>query len=125
MRLKLDENLGRRAAEALERAGHDVATVVGQQMPSASDLVLIEACRDEGRCLLTMDLDFANPFRFDPTARPGIAVLRPRGANSVLSIGDVVQTFVRALEHRGVHGRLWIVEFDGIREYAPESKGRV
>ena len=37
---------------------HDVATVVEQSMMAASDSTLIEHCRDEGRALVTMDLDF-------------------------------------------------------------------
>ncbi len=76
MRLKLDENLGRRGRELFERAGHDVATVAAQRLTSAADREVIEACRREGRCLVTLDLDFANPLRFKPSDYPGISVTR-------------------------------------------------
>jgi hypothetical protein len=32
MKLKLDENFGRRCVDVLSDAGHEVATVAGQQM---------------------------------------------------------------------------------------------
>ncbi|MGH9405589.1 MAG: hypothetical protein ACRD3D_07115 [Terriglobia bacterium] len=34
---------------------------------SATDQALIETCRREGRCLLTLDLDFSNPLVFRPS----------------------------------------------------------
>ena len=75
MRIKLDENLGDRGADILRKA--DVATVVEQGLVSVSDDSLIEICRAERRSLVTLDLDFSNPLRFDPTRYPGVAVLRP------------------------------------------------
>lgn len=66
MRLKLDENLGARGAELLRAAGHDVATVYEQKLGSANDVRVLEVCVGEKRCLVTLDLDFANPLAFPP-----------------------------------------------------------
>ena len=76
MKLKLDENLGQSAAEVLRQAGHHVTTVLGQGLCATPDVALIDVCRAEGRCLVTVDLDFGNPLVFDPKRYSGIAVLR-------------------------------------------------
>ncbi|MGQ9556196.1 MAG: DUF5615 family PIN-like protein, partial [Anaerolineae bacterium] len=76
MRLKLDENLGKKAAEPLQQAGHDVATVSSQRLSGVEDRTLIETCRREARCLVTLDLEFGNPLLFKPSDYPGIVVLR-------------------------------------------------
>lgn len=65
MKLKLDENLGQAAVKLLKKAGHDVATVVEQKLSSASDHHLIQVCKEEDRCLVTLDLDFSNPLVFN------------------------------------------------------------
>ena len=66
MKIKLDENLGGRSAAVFRQAGHDVLTVGDQRLRGADDRTLIDICRTEQRCLVTMDLDFANPFIFRP-----------------------------------------------------------
>lgn len=78
MRLKLDENLGRRWAEQLRLAGHDVHTVHDEGLAGAADRDVIAAAVDERRVLVTMDLDFANPMRFPPGDTAGVVVLRDR-----------------------------------------------
>jgi hypothetical protein len=42
MRLKLDENLGKRGQSILESAGHEVSTVPHQRLGGASDEELID-----------------------------------------------------------------------------------
>ncbi|MFO8006424.1 MAG: DUF5615 family PIN-like protein [Candidatus Brocadiia bacterium] len=122
MRLKLDENLGRDCATLLRAAGHDVATVPGQSMESASDRDLIATCRDEGRCLVTHDLDFANPLLFPPSQYAGIAVVRLPHNPSLEDILAGLRTLSHALAEDDIHGKLWVVQRGRIREYCPDDR---
>ena len=121
MKLKLDENLGDRGRALLVAAGHDVATVPQQQMGAASDAALIAACRSEGRALVTLDLDFANPLDYRPSEYPGIAVLRLPKDTSPSDLLQTMQTLAGGLETNAITGQLWIVEKGRIRIYQPED----
>lgn len=121
MKIKLDENLGRRAAERLSQAGHDVATVPQQRLCSASDRQIIQVCRDEGRCLVTMDVDFGNPLLFQPASYPGIVVLRLPARVQPEHLPLALNRLIGRLAHAEVAGKLWIVEIDRVREYQPET----
>ena len=76
MRLKLDENLGAREQALFRAAGHDVETARSERLSGTSDDSIYEACCLEGRCLVTLDLDFADPLRFPARRCAGIIVLR-------------------------------------------------
>lgn len=117
MKLKLDENLGLRGKAILVGAGHDVCTVVEQSLVGYEDRAFIERCRTEGRDLVTLDLDFANPLVFLPSKYPGIAVLRLPPKPSHADLLSLVQTLANALENDPIEGKLWIVEPARIRIY--------
>ena len=121
MRLKLDENLSREAGEIFREAGHDTETVIGQGMAGFSDQRVIAACQSEQRCLVTLDLDFANPLIFPPIQFYGIAVFRlpPRSSYGDLLI--VCRTLLVALGQKNIQGKLWIVQKNRIREYQTET----
>ena len=49
MKLKLDENIGRRGLDLLTGAGHDAMTVRDQHLQGISDEVLFDVCVRERR----------------------------------------------------------------------------
>lgn len=121
MLLKLDENLGRSAAALLGQAGHDVATVAGQGLCSATDREIIRVCTSEGRCLVTLDLDFADPVAFPPHLHAGVAVLPLPRKPDPGSLVDLLATLAAALASRPIGGKLWIVERGRVREHEPKG----
>jgi hypothetical protein len=62
MLLKLDENFGKRCEGVSKSFGHDVTTVLSQNLSGTDDRKLISICHTEIRALVTLDLDFSNPF---------------------------------------------------------------
>jgi len=111
---KLDENLPADAQRLLLDAGFDAMTVFEQGLHGRPDSDVARVCRDEGRVLVTLDLDFANVRAFDPTAHPGIIVLRPSRQDRL----SVVRLLERALEHlrrESVAGHLWVIGDDRLR----------
>jgi predicted nuclease of predicted toxin-antitoxin system len=123
LRIKLDENLGYRGAAMFRSAGYDVATVFEEKLTSASDERLSAACHSEGRCLVTLDRDFANPFLFDPAQYSGIAVIRlPAKVTEDLLI-EAIEVLIAGLAKRDIRGRLWVVQRGRIREYSPQDGG--
>jgi uncharacterized protein with PIN domain len=117
MKLKLDENLGRLVAELLRGRGHDVQTVPDEGLCAAPDEDLIQVCRSERRCLVTLDLEFGNPFLFTPAEYAGIAVLRLPRKRSPGDLVETVETLMSALWREDPVGKLWIVQKGRIRVY--------
>lgn len=121
MHIKLDENLGLRGADIFRAAGHEVSSVFEQGLTSAPDEDVADVCRREGRCLVTLDLDFANPLRYNPRLYTGIAVIRmpPKATPKILY--DIVHRLAGAMSNTNITGKLWIAQQTGIREYQPEN----
>lgn len=90
MKIKLDENLPARLVDILSAAGHDVDTVLDEGLQGCDDDQIWSAACQEGRFLITQDLDFSDTRVFTPGAHPGILLLRLR-TPGVLTITKHVQ----------------------------------
>ena len=119
MRIKLDENLGPSTAKLFRDHGHDVETVPEERLSGTDDANLYDVCIAEGRTLVTLDLDFADPIRFRSSRGPGIAVLRLHGAASTALLATLARTLNDALSKQDIRGRLWVVELGRIRIHEP------
>ena len=121
MKWKLDENFGLRTVHLLLDAGHDAETVLQENLSGASDEALFEVCVSEDRCLLTLDIDFADVLRFPPQRTAGIAVLRLPKNPSLRLLETVVGNLLRFLAVETIRGRLWIVEPGRVRVHDDSS----
>ena len=70
MKLKLDENLSRRAADLIRAAGHDAATVFSQGVRGAADETLFDVCGRESRALVNWIAILAKCFAIRPLPPP-------------------------------------------------------
>ena len=120
MRLKLDENLGSRWADFFSGFGYDVQTVVREGLGGANDSTLFETCVRERRCLVSLDLDFADVLRFPPRVTAGIAVLRMQHWNPNELLRILMALLLGGLQTDTIAGRLWIVEVNRIRIHEPD-----
>jgi hypothetical protein len=121
MKFKLDENFDVRLVPLLAQGGHDVDTVRAERLCGSPDETIYETCRETGRILITLDLDFASPFRFPPEGTEGIVVIRP--PRPVLpAIKATLVSVLADLTSKPLKGLLWIVEPGRIRVYDPHDE---
>jgi len=114
MRFKLDENLPVEATHLLRAAGHDTSSVVDQRLEGATDEALDQICRDEGRVLVTLDLDFSDIRGYPPAQSPRRIVLRV-SSQEKSHVLAVLQRICTILQAESPTARLWIVEDERMR----------
>ncbi len=114
MNFKIDENLPAEAAEILNSIGFSADTVADENLLGAKDETVATASRQEGRILVTLDLDFANIRAYPPGEHTGIIVLRVKRQDKATVLAYVRRLAV-ALTPRNPGGELWIVDGNRIR----------
>jgi len=72
-------------------------------------------CCGEQRCLVTLDLDFADVTRFPPEKSDGIVVIRVPKNPSILLLKKLINQLLQSLSNMPVENSLWIVEVGRIR----------
>jgi len=83
-------------------------------LEGSTDHALDLVCRDEGRILLTLDLDFSDIRSHPPARSPGRIVFR-LSTQEKRHVLAVVEKLCAALEDENPTARLWLVEDERIR----------
>jgi predicted nuclease of predicted toxin-antitoxin system len=78
MKIKLDENIPHRLAGILQGMGHEVDTVQEEGLAGRDDASVWENARQQGRFLITQDLDFSDVHQFAPGTHHGLLLVRLR-----------------------------------------------
>jgi predicted nuclease of predicted toxin-antitoxin system len=95
VRIKLDENLPNRLVPLLTELGHDVDTVLDEQLAGRDDAVVWEAAQTHGRFLITQDLDFSDARKYVPGTHHGLLLVRlPQPGRAALF--DRISTLFRS-----------------------------
>jgi predicted nuclease of predicted toxin-antitoxin system len=110
---KVDENLPQEAVDLLAGLGFDAVSVRDQGLAGSLDDVVLEVCANEGRALVTLDLDFSD-IRMIRAIEAGVILLRlsSQDRESVLS---VLKRLGPVLEQEQLRHSLWIVEPNRVR----------
>lgn len=122
MNFKLDENFGERTQHLFKAAGHDVQTVQSQSLGGCADQRLYEMCCIEKRCLITMDMDFADVIRFSPSLSSGIVVFRTPRNPSLGLLEQLANQFLKTAFKIPIERRLWIVEPGRVRIHQSQTE---
>lgn len=120
MRFKLDENLPEILVPDLAAAGHDVSTVLQQQLTGAPDPSLAAVAAKEGRVIATFDLDFADIRRYPPGTHPGIVVFRLH-SQDIISCHAAFARLLANVAEADITGNLLVVEDQRIRIRRPSA----
>lgn len=113
-KFKVDENLPTEVATILASAGHDALTVPQQLLGGQPDPNIAAVCQNEGRAIITLDLDFGDIRAYPPAAYSGIIVLRLARLDKVNILASI-QRLLPLLASEPLGGKLWIVEDANVR----------
>ena len=120
MKIKIDENLPARIADILAQHGHDADTVPQEGLEGRKDHDVWTSAQEQGRFLLTQDLDFSDVRKYEPGTHHGLLLLRLRlpGRQALI---ERVKQILADHDFHGWTGYLVIVTDHKIRVRSPHG----
>jgi predicted nuclease of predicted toxin-antitoxin system len=114
-KIKLDENFPPSFLSLFQSETIDASSVYAQNISGADDNLVYKICQEEGRALVTFDLDFANIIRYPAHESAGIIVCRLRKKINLNDIQGLCKTLVKIISENELSDKLFIVEGEKIR----------
>ena len=94
MKIKVDEDLPKRVAEAVRGMVPDTLTVIEEGLSGILDPALWETVQREQRFLITGDKAFANIKKYPPGRHAGVLLLRP-DEDGIPQLMDLIQEVLK------------------------------
>lgn len=114
MKIKLDENIPLSLVAALHQLGHDVDTVLQENLKGADDgRIWIEIAK-AGRFLVTQDLDFSDIVRLTQGLHPGVLLVRLRNPGRC-EVAERIEAVFKSENVEDWKGRLVVVSEKKVR----------
>ncbi len=112
LKLLLDENVGRVAAEELQERGYDTISIARID-PGASDAIVLQRALREERILITLDRDFGRLIFLDSQKHVGVIYVRLARESAL----DILHAILGVLEGYGekLKGRFAVVTETEVR----------
>jgi predicted nuclease of predicted toxin-antitoxin system len=114
VRVKVDEDLPRAAAEMLRNRGYEADSVIEQGMGGAKDHQLWRAVQAEDRFLVTADKGFGDIRFYPPGTHAGILLLRPNQAG-IRPILELLELTLTAHDLEALEGAVAVATPRGVR----------
>jgi predicted nuclease of predicted toxin-antitoxin system len=94
MKFLIDADVPRSVAKLLYSKSHDVLDIRDVTPFDVSDSAVYRLTKEQGRILITRDLDFSNILLYPPPANAGIIVLRTH----LLTVAEILEIVTDLLE---------------------------
>lgn len=113
MKFLLDENLSPRIAEILAEVGHDAVHMRDIALRSSPDEQVLEAAREAGRVIISVDTDFGDLLAASNAADP--SVLLRQGQRRAQEIAALIVVDLDAVAEDLESGAVVVADDDRIR----------
>lgn len=113
MKFLLDENLSPRIAEILTEVGHDAVHMRDIALRSSPDEQVLEAAREAGRVIISVDTDFGDLLAASNAADP--SVLLRQGQRRAQEIAALIVVDLDAVAEDLESGAVVVADDDRIR----------
>lgn len=120
MRFLIDANMPRSLAPRLEAATHEVVDIRDIAQPGIDDEDIFEIAQDQGRVILTQDVEFGDILKYPLGAHAGIVVVRVKNIRPKLLV-ELVCSAIETLPDNFA-GSVAIIEPGRVRLRMHEEK---
>ena len=114
MKLLADLHISPRTVTFLRSLGHDVVRVSEIMPATSSDSEIVSRAKQEGRAILTQDLDFGNIIALSGESKPSLITLR-LSTSRIEFVNERLSKILPEIEANVTMGTLLTVEDHSIR----------